>query len=476
MRLFKSDYFKVGVSLGFFLVALLVVLPRIPIKVNTSYYNLDTAVGGYYIVFSNGKYVFDLRSFKRGLDFAGGFRITLDVPLENMENSEKEKILEETRLIIAKRLNFLRIFEAYITPVISENSYQIYVEIPGDIDMYTVTSLVGRMGKLKFKQLKSDIVWDGSQNQQYYVMPEVWEDTGLTSDSIIGINVLSLPSVEPNTVDNTLQMQLMLTSEGRLKFSEIAKNNINKPVAVFLDDDLTPLSMPVVGEEFANGAIDDPVIGGAFDLVTANNLSIQAKSGQLPTSVEVIRQEMIDAKLGNNSINIAYKSFLISFILVLVFLLFAYKRLGLVADFTLITNFLLLLSLYKIVPIILTLSSVMGLVFSIIISISTCILVSERIREELLLGKPLILAVKHGFNGMWPILRNISFLIAIISFILFYFGLGIIKGLGIALFTGVLVNMVTISLIFQSLVMVVGVAPRQSKFPYNILAKFRRKK
>lgn len=473
MRWFKNIYFKTGLIFGLFLISILVVLPRTPINLSNRYFSYETSIGGYYLDFFNGGWVLDLTDFKKGLDLAGGVRIVLRADMSEVAASDRDSALESAREVIERRVNFLGVSEPNIVPVKTQDEYRIVVEIPGVEDINTALNLVGRTAQINFRQLKPEVPWDGTQFQDYYYNPEVWENTGVTGRDLRGSNVVfangGVGSADLNGTAPRIQM--LFSTEGRDKFSTAAKANINKPLGIFLDDDPIPLSMPVVSDEFADGVFQDPVITGNFSIEEANNLTLQIRAGALPVSVEVLQQEKVGASLGDAAISASFRAGLIGFIIILVFMVLLYGRAGLIADMALILYALLVLSVFKVIPVVLTLPGIAGFLLSIGMAVDANILIFERVREELKAGKPRSIATKLGFENAWSSIRDSNLSSLITAVILFYMGSGPVKGFALTLFVGITISLFTAVFVVRNLLTFF----KLDKDPETKLRKFIRK-
>jgi preprotein translocase subunit SecD len=448
--MWKNLYFKIGILFGLFILALLIVLPRIPITERNDYINIDTHIGGYYLNFFNNRLVFDLRDFKRGLDLKGGVRILLKVDMSKVPEHERADALEAVRSIVERRVNYLGVAEPYIAPIRIGDEYRIQVEIPGIENVTEAVELIGQTTQLKFKVLKEGYEWDETKFTEYYIDPEVWEDSGVTGADLRGVEVTF--SGDSLAARVTPEIRLQFTNEGRKKFEELAKANINKPVGLFLDDDAVPLSMPIVSPSLAEGLDNDPVISGSFDTQTANALSINIRAGSLPAPVEILQQETIEASLGRDSIERSFKAGIVGLVAILVFMVVVYGKLGLIADLALIFYVILTLAIFKLIPVVLTLPGIAGFLLSVGLAVDANILIFERIREELKWGRPRSLAVKFGFERAWSSIRDSNASSLLTAFILFYLGSGPVRGFALTLSIGILVSLFTAIFVTRALI------------------------
>ncbi len=449
----KNIYVRLGIVTTIAVFSLLAVLPRIPITLKNKYINIDSYIGGYYFdVF--GKYVVDLRDFKEGLDIQGGVRVVLEADVSKLSEEDKVTAIESAREVIERRVNFLGVSEPVITTAKVGDSRRIIIEIPGISDVNSAVTIIGQTAQLIFRELKPDKEWDQSKYFEYSQSTEVWQDSGVTGADLKGADVTFSSAVGVN--QGQPEIRLKFTNEGRDKFSEVAKKNVNKPIAIYLDQEKTPLSMPVVNADLANGLTDDPVINGNFDVDTANALSVQLRAGALPVPVKVIEQETVGATLGASSVTKSFIAGIIGLVLVLLFLIFMYGWLGFLAGVALIIYTLVSLALFKLIPVVLTLPGIAGFILSIGMATDANILIFERMKEEIRWGRPRSLALKLGFERAWNSIKDSNISSLITCAILAYFGTGPVRGFAITLALGIFVSLFSSIFVTKTLVSIFG--------------------
>ncbi len=452
--MFKSSnsvYFRLGLISAVATIALLIVLPRVPISIKNKYISYESSVGGYYFSLFGGKQVFDFRELKKGLDLKGGVRVVLRAKMDNIADADKDGALESAKEIISRRINLLGVSEPYIATVKTGNDYRILIEIPGVEDVSAAINLIGQTAQLQFKKLKADKEWTQEKYLEYYQDPTAWEDTGINGSDLKNVNVVFSQNGDIQERGKP-QIELGFTNEGRAKFSELAKQNVNKPVALFMDNGKYPLSMPVISPDLAEGVFNDPVISGNFDVETAKALSINLRAGALPVPVEVLQQETIGATLGGESVNKSFFAGVVGLLLVIMFLIFRYGRLGILAGVSLFIYSILVLAIFKLIPVVLTLPGIAGFVLSIGMATDANILIFERMNEELWWGKPRNLAIKLGFERAWNSIKDSNFSSLITAGILFEFGSGPVKGFALTLAIGILVSLFTSIFVVRTLI------------------------
>jgi preprotein translocase subunit SecD len=265
------------------------------------------------------------------------------------------------------------------------------------------------------------------------------KDTGLTGKDVKKASVVFNPQ------DGQPQVQLTFTPEGTKKFTEITKRNIGKSVGIFLDDMI--LSAPTVQQEIRDS---EAVISGNFTVEGAKQLSTAINSGALPISINLVEQRSIGPSLGSLEIQKSLIAGLSGLIMVMLFMIVYYGRLGVIASIGLIIYGLLTFTIFKIIPIVLTLPGIAGFILSIGMAVDANILIFERIKEEQRSGKPFSLSMKLGFGRAIDAIKDANITTLLIAFILFnplnweflpQFGL--VKGFALTLAIGVAMSLFT---------------------------------
>ncbi len=236
---------------------------------------------------------------------------------------------------------------------------------------------------------------------------------------------------------------LQFDGEGKDLFAEITKRNLGKSVAIYLDNQI--ISAPTVQAEIADGHAE---ITGSFTIAEAKELARQLNEGSLPVPFELVSQQSVEATLGAEALAKSLKAGLYGLLLTTIFMTLYYRLYGLIAAMalcvytgTLVTIFKL--SSYTPLSITLTLAGIAGIILSIGMAVDANVLIFERIREELRLGKPIRRAVNEGFNRAWPSIRDGNVSTIITSVILMMMGTSFVKGFALILVLGILVSMFT---------------------------------
>ena len=247
------------------------------------------------------------------------------------------------------------------------------------------------------------------------------------------------------------QVAIEFDDEGRKLFGEITKRNIGKPLAIFLDGQI--VSAPTVQTEITDGKA---VITGNFTIEEAKDLVRRLNEGALPVPIELISQQSVEASLGEESLNTSLRAGMWGLLLVIIFMIFYYRFLGIIASVSLIIYSGLMISIFKLSyfspwQITLTLSGIAGFILSIGMAVDANILIFERVKEELNTGRGLQGSIEEGFKRAWTSIRDGNFSTIITSLILIWVGTGFVKGFAIILVIGVLASMFTAILITRAM-------------------------
>ncbi|MCX6736612.1 MAG: protein translocase subunit SecD, partial [Candidatus Parcubacteria bacterium] len=224
--------------------------------------------------------------------------------------------------------------------------------------------------------------------------------------------------------------------QGSQIFQELTKNNINKPLAIYLDG--APISTPVVREEISGGKAQ---ISGKFTLDEAKQLSMRLNQGALPVPITLLSQESIGSSLGIESTQKSVKAVFIGLILVALFMILYYRGAGLVASLALLIYAIFSLAIFKTIPVTLTLSGIAGFAISIGMAVDANVLIFERTKEEIRKGKNNFSAIGEGFARAWPAIRDSNICTLISVTILYFLTSSMIRGFALTLGIGVLLSM-----------------------------------
>jgi len=233
-------------------------------------------------------------------------------------------------------------------------------------------------------------------------------------------------------------VSLELNRRGARIFSRVTAANVNKYLAIILDS--TVYSAPVIRQKISHGRAQ---IEGRFTMDEAKNLAVVLQAGALPAPVTIIEERTVGPSLGQDSIRKGLTALAVGFILVVLFMVIYYKVAGLIADFALILNLLFVLAIFAGINATLTLPGLAGLVLIIGMAVDANVIIFERIREELQIGKRVRSAVDAGYSRAFLTIMDANITTLITAFILLWVGTGPIKGFAITLIFGILASLFT---------------------------------
>lgn len=376
--------------------------------------------------------------FRQGLDLKGGVSLTFKAEVEKLSSSQQDQALESARTVIEKRVNLFGVSEPLIQTAKVNKDSRIIVELPGVTDVNQAVNLIGETAQMTFWQPTATISAEMATSSAYPI-----NAGGLGPLKVTDLSGSDLSSsavvFDPKT--GKPQVQLKFNSAGAKKFGEITKRNVGKPLAIVLDNII--IEAPNVNEPILTG---DAVISGSFTQEQAKALSTQLNAGALPVPLTVLEQHVIGPTLGLESLKKSLIAGVIGFGTIVVFMVFLYGRLGIIASVALVLYTLFNLAVYKLSSltpygITLTLAGIAGLILSIGMAVDANILIFERMREEARLGKSRSTAIELGFSHAWTSIRDSNVSTLITCLILYTFGTGIIRGFALVLAIGVVISM-----------------------------------
>ncbi len=233
-------------------------------------------------------------------------------------------------------------------------------------------------------------------------------------------------------------VSMTMNAEGASVWARLTKDNIGKQIAIVLDD--LVYSYPNVNSEITGGSSE---ISGHFDVEEATDLANVLNSGKLPAPAKIIQEQVVGPSLGSESIKAGLISFVIAFLLVLVYMIFFYSGAGFIADLALLCNVLLLFGTLVSFGAVLTLPGIAGLVLTMGMAVDANVLIYERIKEEIAAGKGLSKAIADGYSNAYSAIIDGQVTTLLTGIVLFVFGSGPVQGFATTLIIGIITSVVT---------------------------------
>lgn len=431
----KNYYFLI--ILLFFSLALVVFVYPQGVNKTLNYFNI--------------KYSFPEIQFRLGLDLLGGTHLVYEADLSKIEDLQKNEAMNGVRDVVERRVNFFGVSEPLVQ--VSGNN-RLIVELAGIKDVNQAIQMIGETPFLEFKEEvpnAKELIEEFNNKQSqgltkdldaFLLQNEIYKSTGLNGSHLKRAQVVF------DQKTGLPQVSLQLTNEGAKLFADITKRNIGKTVAIYLDGFI--ISAPVVQNEIPDG---QAVISGKFTPQEAKLLATRLNSGALPVPIHLISQQTVDASLGKISLEKSLKAGLYGLIAVALFMIMFYRLPGIVSVFALIIYVLLVLTIYKIIPVTLTLAGIAGFILSLGMAVDANVLIFARMREELKLGKTLSQSVEEGFKRAWLSVRDSHVTTLIGALILYMFTTSIVKGFALTLSIGVIVSLFTATFITKKILL-----------------------
>jgi preprotein translocase subunit SecD len=364
---------------------------------------------------------------KLGLDLEGGLRVEYQaLPKDGVTpTAEGMGVIKD---IIERRVNTTGVSEPV---VVVQGADRVVIELPGISDVDSVRRLVGTTGQLDFVPLGTGTAVAGQElpRDQY---PPLFSGDQITSAAV------------GQDQNNRLAVNFQLKNEGPDSggqlFAKYTSEHVGEQFAITLDERV--ISAPNIEGPIPNGQgqITGGGLGG-FPPAEANELVTVLKFGSLPFPIAELSSEQISATLGEQFLNQSLLAGFLGIALVIVFMLIYYRLPGLVAAFALIYYTIVVLAIFRLIPVTLTLAGIAGFVLSVGMAVDANILIFERMKEELRIGKSLPAAVEAGFNRAWNSILDSNVSSLITATILYALGSSVIRGFALVLILGVLVSM-----------------------------------
>lgn len=414
--------------------------------------------------------------FKYGLDIQGGTALVYQADTSRIASADMRQTMDALRDVIERRVNLFGVSEPIVQTEVAnslseEPLQRLIVELPGVTDTQKAVELIGQTPLLEFKTerpdgpektaiqeaytkaeeiLKNPELPDELRQALFDGEPLLREDLGYINTELNG-SKLQKASLIFDSRTNEPKVLLTFTDEGRKMFADITRANVNKTVAIYLDN--APISTPVVREAILDGNAE---ISGSFNIPEARELVGRLNSGALPVPIVLLSTQTIGATLGESALNSGVTAGLVGIIIVAIFLFIWYRIPGLIATVSLSIYIAIMLAIFKLIPVTLTAAGIAGFILSIGMAVDANILIFERMKEELKKGKDISDAIHDGFARAWLSIRDSNISSMISAAILFWFGTSLVKGFALTLGIGVMISMFSAITVTRTFLFAIG--------------------
>jgi len=351
--------------------------------------------------------------------------------------------VDQSIQIVEKRVNELGTVEPSIQ---RQGVDRILLQVPGLSDPQRLIELIGKTAKLTFRMV--DTTGSVEQALQGRVPPEddllygpqkEGKPAYLIEKRVV-VSGEDLTDAQPGFDQRTSEpiVSFKFNLNGARKFAQATQENVGRPFAIVLDNDV--ISAPVIREPILGGSGQ---ISGSFTVQGANDLSILLRAGALPAPLTVIEQRVVGAGLGQDSITNGTRAAYLGALLVVLSMLLIYGKFGLIANVAVAINVAMIFGVLSMINATLTLPGIIGIVLTIGIAVDSNVLIYERIREEVRSGRTAIAAIDAGFTRALATILDSNITTFIAAFVLFFIGTGPVRGFAVTLGVGIVTTVFT---------------------------------
>jgi preprotein translocase subunit SecD len=353
------------------------------------------------------------------------------------------QVVDQSVEIIGRRVNAMGLVEPSIQ---RQGNDRILVQVPGLGNPEDLIKVIGTTAKLTFRLVDtsmpveqalqgrpppdSEIVYgSAAENKQPYLL-----------EKRIIVSGDELTDAQPGFDQRTSEpiVSFKFNTSGARKFAQVTQENVGRPFAIVLDDQV--ISAPVIREPILGGSGQ---ISGSFTVESATNLAILLRAGALPAKLTVIEQRVVGAGLGQDSIEKGKLASYFGAALVVVFMVLTYGIFGVFASVAVAVNVGMIFGVLSLLNATLTLPGIIGVVLTIGIAVDSNVLIYERIREEVRTGRTPITAIDAGFTRALATILDSNITTFIAAAVLFFFGSGPVRGFAVTLGIGIVTTVFT---------------------------------
>ncbi|HEY4484060.1 MAG TPA: protein translocase subunit SecD [Candidatus Paceibacterota bacterium] len=410
------------------------------------------------------------RPFKLGLDLSGGTHLVYKADVSDVAEGSVSEAMTALKEVIERRINVFGVSEPLIqveqVGLGSNAHHKLIVELPGVTDVNEALAIIDKTPILEFKLEKVNRPSDEEITKQIESIQKsdattsvelvnsltdaLYENSGLSGKYLEKAQVVFASAGQPGAPQGP-SILIQFNEEGAKLMAQITRDNTGKVLAIFLDGEL--LSAPVIQGEITNG---EAQITGQFTIEEARELTGNLNLGALPVPIQLDSTQTIGPTLGQNVLNQGVYAGLIGFLILAAYMIFWYRLPGLVSVISLVFYIVIMLLLFKLIPITITAAGIAGFILSVGIAVDANILIFERMKEELKSGKNLHESIVEGFSRAWLPIRDSNLSGVISAVVLFWFGTSMIKGFALTLLIGILVSMFSAITLTRTMLVALG--------------------
>jgi preprotein translocase subunit SecD len=417
-----------------------------------------------------GNEIFGRDEFKLGLDLKGGSHLVYSIDLSKKDPAQTDAdVIEGVKNKIERRVNAYGVTEPIVQTIRNERGSFVLVQLPGVKDIDEAMKLIGQTAELDFREIVVDEngspVLDEAGKEQWVIAKAKGSDG--EERELAGKYLKPNAQVVLTPQTNEPEVAFEWNSEGAILFEQITQRNLQKPLGIFLDNQL--ISAPKV-----QSVIKEKGVITGLNLEEAKTLAIQLNSGSLDVPLTLVERRDIGATLGEDSLRKSLMAGIIGASMVVLFMIAYYRFSGFVACLALVVYVVLNMAVFKLIPVVLTLPGIAGFLVSVGMGVDGNVLVAERLKEELRRGRTLGAAIEEGFRQSWSAILDANVTVFIACAVLYWlgntFGNFLVIGFATTLFIGTALSMFTQVVVTRTFMRTfVGLGMAKSPGAYGVL-------
>jgi len=416
-----------------------------------------------------GNGIFGRNEFTLGLDLKGGSHLVYQIDLSKKDPAQSDAdVIDGVKQKIERRVNAYGVTEPIVQSISNERGSFVLVQLPGVTDIDQALKLIGQTAELDFRERVVDAsgnpVLDENGNPEWVVAKAKGSDG--QERELTGKYLKPNAQVTLTSQTNEPEVAFEWNSEGAVLFEQITQRNLQKPLGIFLDNQL--ISAPTV-----QAVIKDKGVITGLNLEEAKTLAIQLNSGSLDVPLTLVERRDIGATLGEDSLKKSLEAGIIGSAMVIIFMIAYYRFSGLMACLALVVYVVLNLAVFKLISVVLTLPGIAGFLVSVGMGVDGNVLVAERLKEELRRGRTLGAAIEEGFRQSWSAIFDANVTVFIACAVLYWlgntFGNFLVLGFATTLFIGTALSMFTQVVVTRTFLRtIVGLGMAKSPGAYGV--------
>lgn len=368
---------------------------------------------------------------------------------EAYRNELVRKAMEQSVEIVRRRIDGSGVREPDIQ---RQGDNRILLQLPGVDNPERIKDLLKQTAKMDFRLVDNRVVSDDKKAPagSEFLPNEDSNETTLLVRKRVYVSGEHLVDAQPSVDQNNQPVvSFKFDTIGAKRFGNVTKDNVGKRLAIVLDKKV--ISAPVIREPILGGSGQ---ISGNFSVTEANDLALLLRGGALPTNLSIEEERTVGPGLGADSIAAGKIASIIGLVLVAGFMILAYGLFGVFVDIALLINLVLILGALSMLQATLTLPGIAGIVLTVGMAVDANVLIFERIREEMRVGRGVVSAIDSGYRRAIKTIVDANITTLIAGVFLFSLGSGPVKGFAVTLIIGILTSLFTATMVTRLMVII----------------------